>query len=75
VGVKEMSRLISRIKHREFGVMVTTSVVSPQAYKEVRDDGHPIVILSGSDIAKVLISFGINSKKTCLDWLEDNFAN
>jgi hypothetical protein len=73
VGVKEMSRLISRIKHREFGVMVTTSVISPQAYKEVRDDGHPIVILSASDISKVLISFGINSKAACLDWLQANF--
>jgi Restriction endonuclease len=40
VGVKELARLISRIKHREFGVLVTTSYVNEQAYREVRDDGH-----------------------------------
>jgi len=36
LGVKETSRLISRIKHREFGVLVTTSAVSAQAYREIR---------------------------------------
>ena len=34
VGVKELARLISRIKHREFGVLVTTSYVNEQAYRE-----------------------------------------
>ena len=34
VGVKELARLISRIKHREFGVLVTTSYVNEQAYKD-----------------------------------------
>ena len=35
VGVREVSRLISRIRHRQFGVLVTTSVVGRQAYEEV----------------------------------------
>jgi hypothetical protein len=35
VGVREMSRLISRIRYRQFGVMLTTSYVDAQAYKEV----------------------------------------
>ena len=35
VGVKETSRLISRIRHRQFGVFVTTSYVDIQAYKEI----------------------------------------
>jgi Restriction endonuclease len=38
IGVREVSRLISRIRHRQFGVLVTTSVVAPQAYEEVRED-------------------------------------
>ena len=38
VGVKETSRLISRIKHRQFGVLVTTSFVGDQAYKEIIED-------------------------------------
>ena len=31
VGVKEVARLISRIRHRQFGVWVTTSVIGRQA--------------------------------------------
>ena len=54
VGVKQMSRLISRIRYRQFGVMVTTSYVDGQAYSEVLEDGHPILIVSARDIASVL---------------------
>lgn len=54
VRVQEMSRLISRIRYRQFGVLITTSYVHSQAYKEVLEDGHPILILSASDIARVL---------------------
>jgi len=70
VGVKEMSRLISRIKHREFGVMVTTSVVDAQAYSEVKEDGHPVVVLAGRDLAEILIKKGINSKEKLSLWIE-----
>jgi hypothetical protein len=70
VGVKDTSRLISRIKHREFGVLVTTSAVDSQAYKEIREDNHPIVIFSGSDIAETLIKCGINSQVKCENWLQ-----
>lgn len=36
VGVREMSRLISRNRHRQFGILVTTSCVDLQAYKEIK---------------------------------------
>ena len=61
IGVKEVSRLISRIKHRQFGVLVTTSVVARQAYQEVREDRHPIIFISGRDITEILIKNGYNS--------------
>ena len=61
VGVKEMSRLISRIRYRQFGVMMTTSYVHKQAYEEVIEDGHPILIVSASDIAQILRSNSILS--------------
>ena len=70
VGVKEMSRLISRLCHREFGVMVTTSAVNKQAYEEIRTDGHPIVVMSGRDIADTLIENGITTKAQCLGWID-----
>ena len=68
VGVKEMSRLISRIRYRQFGVMMTTSYVHKQAYEEVITDGHPILIVSASDIAQILRSNSILSSNID-EWL------
>lgn len=62
VGVRDMSRLISRIRYRQFGVMLTTSYVHSQAYKEVIEDGHPILIISATDIAQTLRRSSITSQ-------------
>lgn len=70
VGVKEMSRLISRIKYRQFGILITTSYVNSQAYKEVIEDGHPILIVTASDIAAILRVNSITSENI-LDWLDN----
>lgn len=56
VGVRWMSRLISRIKYRQFGIMITTSYISKQAYDEVKEDGHPIILITGRDIVRILRS-------------------
>ena len=61
VGVRQMSRLISRIRYRQFGIMLTTSYVDNQAYNEVVEDGHPILIITASDISRVLRSSSIDS--------------
>ncbi|HEY0947142.1 MAG TPA: restriction endonuclease [Opitutaceae bacterium] len=58
VGVKELSRLISRLRHRQFGVIVTTSFVHDQAYKEIKDDEHPIIVIAGADIVQILKAKG-----------------
>ena len=68
VGVRQMSRLISRIRYRQFGVMLTTSFVDKQAYQEVIEDGHPILIISASDIAYILRSNSITSENIS-EWL------
>ena len=78
VGVREMSRLISRIRYRQFGVMLTTSYVHKQAYKEVLEDGHPILIVSASDIAQILrrnsiMSGDIDEWLTSLDQADSRF--
>jgi len=69
VGVKETSRLISRLRRHHFGVLVTTSYVAEQAYKEIRDDGHPIAIISGIDIVNTLIKNDINTEAKLEKWL------
>lgn len=73
VGVEEVSRLISRIRHRQFGVMATTSVVARQAYEEVREDRHPIVFLCGKDITEILIANGYNTLELVQGLLTNEF--
>ena len=68
VGVREMSRLISRIRYRQFGIMITTGYVDRQAYAEVVEDGHPILIITASDIAIILKKNSI-SPLNIMDWL------
>jgi hypothetical protein len=70
VGVKEMSRLISRLRHRQFGIMVTTSYVHSQAYQEIKQDGHPIVVISGGDIVNILVEHGIATTENLQAWIE-----
>lgn len=69
VGVKEVSRLISRIRNRQFGVLVTTSFVAAQAYTEVRQDQHPVVFISGVDIIHVLKKRGHGSVQQLREFL------
>jgi hypothetical protein len=73
VGVKEVSRLISRIRHREFGVLVTTSVVGRQAYEEVRQDQHPIIFITGKDITDILTVNGYGSVGRVAELLSREF--
>lgn len=69
VGIKASSRLISRLKHRQFGIIVTTSYLHEQAYREIVEDGHPVVIISANDIAEKLHSrFG--TVKATQTWIE-----
>ena len=75
VGVKEVSRLISRIRHRQFGVLVTTSTVARQAYEEVRQDRHPIIFICGKDIADILTAKGLNTALKVKEMLENEFPS
>ena len=73
LGVKEVQRVISRIKHRQFGVIVTTGTVHEQAYSEVREDGHPVVFLRARDIAEILIERGLNTRGAVSEYLKKGF--
>lgn len=59
VGVKQVMRIISRVRPRMFGAIVTTSYVDRQAYEEIRADGHPIAIYSGADLVRYLRGIGL----------------
>ena len=72
-GVKETSRLISRLRHREFGVFVTTGYVAKQAYEELRGDRQPIVVICGSDIVALLRRHGHSTPSALGTWLRGSF--
>lgn len=75
VTVTDTSRLISRIKNRQFGIMVTTSYIADQAYKEVVEDGHPIVFICGKNIIDYLFNeCEIRSKEGLIKWLNLNYG-
>jgi hypothetical protein len=73
VGVAAQSRLISRIRPRQFGVLVTTSYVAQQAYRELRDDGHPVVVLAGRDLVEILANHQLATAAGVRSWLEREF--
>lgn len=73
VGVRDMSRLISRLRHRQFGVLVTTTYVDLQAYKEIKEDGHPIVVIAAADIVELLRANGRGSAALVSAWLNEEF--
>ena len=75
VGVRDMSRLISRLRHRQFGVLVTTTWVDLQAYKEIKEDQHPIVVISASDIVELLRRNGRGSVTAVGAWLAEEFPS
>jgi hypothetical protein len=73
LGVKSTSRLISRIRHRQFGVFMTTSFVQTQAYKEIIEDRHPVIVMAATDIVEVLKRHEHNNPEKVGAWLRANF--
>ena len=71
VGVKDVSRLISRLRHRQFGILVTTSYVSLPAYREIKEDQHPVIIIAGADIVTLLRKCGYASPDLVQEWLDE----
>jgi Restriction endonuclease len=74
LGVKVVSRLISRLRHRQFGILVTTTYLADQAYQEIVEDQHPIVVCAGGDIASLLIAkVGLHSRSDADAWLSGTY--
>ena len=73
VTVRDLARLISRIRNRMFGVLVTTSYLNPQAYEEFKADGHPIVVIAARDIVDILKASGYGDVEAVREWLRREF--
>lgn len=68
-AVKELSRLISLLRNRQFGVLVTNFFVARQAYQDIKEDQHPIVIICAADIVTLLVRHGITNAAQLGAWL------
>lgn len=66
--------LISRLRHRQFGKLITTSYVDLQAYREIKEDQHPIIVISAADIIELLKSAGHLGVSAVQAWLEREFS-
>jgi hypothetical protein len=73
VGVRQVSRLISRLRHRQFGILVTTSYLDVYAYKEIREDQHPVLVVSAVDIVELLRRNGLTTTQSVSAWLKSEF--
>lgn len=71
VTVAHIARLISRLRFRQFGIIVTTSYVDRTAYKELKEDRHPVIVLCACDIAETLEEAGITDKPRLEHWLSE----
>ena len=70
VGVSQTSRLISRLRNKEFGVFVTTSYIDPQAYAEIKADGHKVLFIDARNIGDILVRNGYD-RGSALTWLKE----
>jgi hypothetical protein len=68
-GVRATARLVARIRHRQFGVFVTTSCIGDQASQELAEDGHPIIVMAGIDIVRTLKEHGLADPTALATWL------
>lgn len=74
VTVRDLARLISRIRNRMFGVLVTTSYLHQQAYEEFKSDGHPIIVIAARDIVDILKANGYGDRRAVEELLRREFA-
>jgi hypothetical protein len=64
---------VSRLRHRQFGVLITTSYLGEQAYQEIRADGHPVVVIAAADIVEILRQHCLTSIGSLQQWLATEF--
>lgn len=74
VGVKATARLISRLRHRQFGILVTTSWLNEQAYQEIKEDQHPVMVIAAVDIAAILKRHAVSDVGKVKAWLQASFT-
>ena len=72
VDPKSVSRLVARLSRKQYGIFVTTSYFTDQAQQEVLQDAYPVHLVSGIDLANMILRLKItdpSGRKISEDWL------
>lgn len=69
VGVKPMTRLISRLKRSDIGIFITTSHFAKQVQEELIEDNRPVMLICGGDIARLLIKSDLSRPELLKNWI------
>jgi hypothetical protein len=54
-------------------VLITTSHLDSQAYREIREDGHPVVVYAGRDLIDILKASGLDNAAAVRRHLLENY--
>jgi len=57
----------------QFGILVTTSYLSQQAYQELTNDRHSVIVISASYVAEILVNAGLGTPEAVKQWLIAQF--
>lgn len=63
VSARELARLAARLQRGWLGVFVTTGAYQPAAQRELIDDGYPVLLMNGEDVAQALRQYAIQSEE------------
>ena len=72
VDPKSVSRLVARLSRKQYGIFVTTSYFTNQAQQEVLKDAYPVHLMSGIDLANMILRLKItdpSGRRISGDWL------
>ena len=72
---RDVKAHFSAERHRQFGILITTSYVDVQAYREIKEDKHPIIVISAVDIVNLLRTNGYSDAPSIRAWLQREFRN
>jgi hypothetical protein len=69
-GVAQLSRLASKLNRGWVGVFVTTGSFSGAAQRELQDDGYPILLVAGRQVAETVSRDALQQGSGLVEYLE-----
>ena len=68
IGPADFAIAPSAIRHSRDDILLGGA-----AYKELRDDQHPVMVIAAADIARILTDAGLRDEAAVSAWLRESF--